>query len=325
MKYRNVGKTGLKVSEIAVGAWLTYGGKLDVEASHACLKEAVEQGINFIDIADIYARGKAEEVVGQFLKEHERSDFVISSKVFWPMSDNINDRGLSRKHIMESIDKSLRRLGTDYLDIYYCHRFDWNTSLEETVLAMTDLIEQGKILYWGTSVWEAHLLERVVRVAKELGARPPVVEQPRYNMLDRYIELHVLDTVRYNGMGLTPWSPLHYGILTGKYNDGIPEGSRASWNEGTRRALTEENLEKVRKLTDIANELDITMSQLALAWVLRLPEISAAITGATKPEHVRTNARASDVSLSSDVLNQIEQILQNKPVHHGPYRPIMDL
>ncbi len=322
MKYRRVGRTGLRISEIGIGAWLTYGNKLEKEQSHKCLTAAIDAGINFIDIADVYARGNAEKIVGSFIKDYERSDLVISSKVFWPMSDNINNRGLSRKHIMESIDKSLQRLGTDYIDIYYCHRFDWHSSLEETVLAMTDLIEAGKILYWGTSVWTAHQLERAVRVAKELGARPPVVAQPRYNMLDRYIEMYVLDTARYNGIGITPWSPLMYGILTGKYNEGIPEGSRASWNENLKKQLTPEVIEKVKKLTEIAKELDITMSQLALAWILRLPEISSAITGATKPEHVKTNVGASDVKLDADTLNRIEEILQNKPEIPSPYTPL---
>ena len=321
MKYRNVGKTGLKVSDISLGAWLTYGGTAEDEASKACITKAIELGVNFIDIADVYARGKAETVVGKVITDYDRKDLVISSKVFWPMSDGVNDRGLSRKHIMESIDRSLDRIGTDYLDIYFAHRFDRHTPLEETIRAMSDLVDQGLIHYWGSSVWSALNLERAVWMAKDLGLHAPVVEQPRYNMLDRYIELDVMETTKRNGMGIVCWSPLAQGVLTGKYNDGvIPEGSRATTSKFIERDLTEENFTKVKQLQEIAASKDITVSQLALAWILRRKEMSSAITGATSPNHVISNVEASELSLDMNTLEQIEKILNNKPQGHPVYQ-----
>ena len=323
VKYRKVGGTGLKISEISLGGWLTYGGTVENEASKACVTKAIELGINFIDIADVYARGKSEEVIGKIIAEenYARKDLVISSKVFWPMSEGINDRGLSRKHIMESIDDSLARIGTDYLDIYFCHRFDYQTPLEETIRAMSDLVDQGVVHYWGTSVWPAVQLERATWMAKDLGLHPPVFEQPRYNAIDRFIELDIMETCQRNGIGIVCWSPLAQGLLTGKYNDGIPTGSRATTSDFIKRDLTEENFAKVRKLQIIADTLDITVGQLALAWILRREEISSAITGATSPDHVSANVKASDVSLSSETLSEIEEILGNKPQQHPVYRP----
>ncbi|MHA1448624.1 MAG: aldo/keto reductase family protein, partial [Candidatus Hodarchaeales archaeon] len=285
MNYRRMGKTGLKISEISLGAWITYGGSVNDETAKKCVKTAIENGINFIDIADVYARGKAEQVIGDIIIEENftRKNLVISSKVFWPMSDGINDRGLSRKHIMESIDSTLERTGLENLDIYYCHRFDIHTPLEETIRAMSDLVESGLTHYWGTSVWPAVQLERAVWMAKDMGCHPPVVEQPRYNMLDRFIELDVMDTCERNGIGLTVWSPLAQGLLTGKYSEGRPEGSRGATSKWLDRELNDENIAKVKKLTEVARELEISVNQLALAWILRRPAISCAITGATKP------------------------------------------
>ncbi|MFW9855253.1 MAG: aldo/keto reductase family protein [Candidatus Thorarchaeota archaeon] len=322
MEYRRVGKTGLKISEIAIGAWLTYGGSLEKDASKPCITTAIEQGINFIDIADVYARGNAEQVVGEILIEeiYNRKDLVLSSKVFWPMSRAVNDRGLSRKHIMESVESSLDRLQTDYLDIYFCHRFDKNTPLEETIRAMSDLVEQGAVHYWGTSVWPAVQLERAVWMAKDLGCHPPVVEQPRYNMLDRYIELDVLETCRRNGIGIVCWSPLSGGLLTGKYSENIPEGTRGA-SKQLQRVMTEENLRKVAELQSIASELGLTVGQLALAWILRHDTISCAITGATKSEHVLENVKASSQQISADVLAKIEEILENQPKSNPLYEP----
>jgi voltage-dependent potassium channel beta subunit len=320
MKYRQVGNTGLKISEISYGSWLTTGGTLDDEIAKKCLSTALESGINFIDSADVYTRGEAERVIGDFLKEetYRRRDLVISSKVFWPMSDDINDRGLSRKHTMESIDSSLERLNIDDLDIYYAHRFDKNTALEETIGAMDDIVKAGKVHYWGTSVWTAANLERAFGVAKEMKANAPKVEQPRYNMLDRTIELDIMEVAKRNGMGITVWSPLYYGILTGKYNDGIPEGSRGS--EGSfQNILDKVDLDKVRKITEMAKELDITTAQLALAWILRRDEISAAIIGGTKPEQIFENVQASDVTLTKDNLENLEELLDNKPLFPGAY------
>ena len=323
MKYRYMGGTGLKISEISLGAWLTYGGAIGKSQSQLCVTKAIEMGVNFIDIADVYARGEAENIIGEIISEenYKRSDLVISSKVFWPMSDNINDKGLSRKHISESIEKSLERLGTDYLDIYFCHRFDHYTPLAETVKAMSDLVEQGLVHYWGTSVWPAVQLERAVWIAKELGCHPPVVEQSRYNMLDRFIELDIMETCKRNGIGIVCWSPLAQGILTGKYNQGKPEGSRGASSKWLDRELNPENIEKVKKIQIISEERGMTVSQLALAWILRRREVNAAITGATKPEHVESNVKASDIMLDTDTLKQLEDILNNQPKTYSLYNP----
>ena len=304
-----MGRTGLKLSEISLGGWLTFGGSVEDATAFACFDAAVDNGVNFIDLADAYARGKAETVFGQWLKGQKRSDFVISSKVYWPMSDNINDRGLSRKHIMESVEGSLKRLGTDYLDLYFCHRYDEETPLEEVVRAMSDLVQQGKVLYWGTSVWEADQLTGAVDIARQWLGYQPFVEQPRYNMLDRHIEEAIMPTCSEQGLGLVVWSPLAQGVLTTKYLDGIPEGARATYSEWIKQDLTEENIGRVKKLTAIAGDMGLTMPQLALAWILRRPEISSVITGASRPEQVEENVRASGVTLEDDVLAEIESIL----------------
>ena len=309
MKYRRVGKCGLKISEISLGSWLTFGRSVDEKNSEKIIHTALDSGVNFIDIADVYAKGRAEEVVGQCIKPTKRSDLVISSKVFWPMSENINDRGLSRKHIIESIDKSLKRIGTDYLDIYFCHRPDPETEIEETVRTMGDLVSRGKILYWGTSVWEAHQIEQAVKAAQEYNTYPPIVEQPRYNLLDRHIEAEVMPVGRRHGMGFTVWSPLAEGVLTGKYNDGVPKGTRGADSEWMKSDLSPANISGVKKLTTLAHSLGITMSQLALAWILRREEISCAIVGATKEEQLKENLAASDIRLSGEALAEIELIL----------------
>jgi voltage-dependent potassium channel beta subunit len=323
MKYRRVGKSGLKISEISLGSWLTYGGTVDDKVAKQCMATAIEQGINFIDSAEAYARGRAEEVIGDFLKDEtvQRRNLVISSKVFWPTSQDINDWGNSRKNIMNAIEGTLERLDLDYIDIYYMHRYDYTTPMKETVEVLDDLIRAGKVRYWGTSVWTAAQLERVNAVAKDLRAHKPIVEQPLYNMFYRYIELEIMSIAKTHGMGFTVWSPLAGGLLTGKYNDGIPEGSRATHSEFIKKDLTEENFAKLRKLNEIASSLDINMSQLALAWILRRPEISAAIIGATKPEHVIENVKASDVTLSKDIIEQINGILDNKPEWPSTYAP----
>ena len=313
MKYRKLGKYGLRVSEIAIGGWLTYGGTVDKSHTKKIILHAIEQGINFIDIADIYARGKSEEYIGKAIEDLTRTDLVISSKVFWPMTDNPNDRGLSRKHIMESIHKTLKRIGTDYLDIYFCHRHDPEVEIEEVVRAMEDLVRQGKILYWGTSVWTAAQIEQAVGDAHRLGGYLPAVEQPRYNMFDRHIETEILPSCEKHGLGLTVWSPLAQGLLTGKYNDGVPEDSRGGKTEWLKLDMTEENIAKVKQLATLARERDLTIGQLALAWILRLPQISCAITGATKTEQVDENVGASEVSLDPDTLHEIENILANDP------------
>jgi len=323
LKYRRVGKSGLKISEISLGSWLTYGGTVENQIAKDCMTTAVENGINFIDCAEIYAGGKAEEVIGEWLAEEtvDRKQLVISSKVFWPTSENINDWGNSRKNISNAIEGTLNRLDVDYIDIYYLHRYDYTTPVKETISVMDDLIKAGEVHYWGTSVWTAAQLERANAAAKEMGAHRPIVEQPMYNMFSRHIELEIIPVAKTHGMGFTVWSPLAQGLLTGKYNDGIPEGSRGEKSEMMKNILTEEYLSKVRKLGVIAKSLDITTSQLALAWILRRPEISAAIVGATKPDHVVESVGASDVALSSDILEQIEEVLDNKPQWPPTYAP----
>jgi voltage-dependent potassium channel beta subunit len=323
VRYRKVGKSGLKVSEISLGSWLTYGGSVEDDIAKKCMATALDLGVNFIDSAEIYAGGKAEEVIAQFFRDENvsRRNLVVSSKVFWPTSKDITDWGNSRKNIMNAIDDTLRRLEMDYIDIYFLHRYDYTTPVKETVMAMDELIKAGKVRHWGTSVWSAAQLERANAVAKEFGAHKPIVEQPLYNMFARFIELEIMPIAKTHGMGLTVFSPLGGGLLTGKYNDGVPEGSRGATTTWLKRVLTEENFTKVRKLGEIASSLDITTGQLALAWVLRRPEVSSAIVGATKPEHVIDNVEASDIDLSKDTLEQIEGILDNIPEWPSNYAP----
>ncbi|MFN8445784.1 MAG: aldo/keto reductase family protein [Caldilineaceae bacterium] len=311
MQYRRVGRAGMKVSAISLGAWITYGGSVEDQTATQCIRTAIENGINFIDVADAYAKGQAEIVVGKAIKEFKRSDLVLSSKLFWPQSDNINDRGLSRKHIMESIHKTLKRFDTDYIDLYFCHRFDAETPMEETVRAMDDLVHQGKILYWGTSVWSAAQIQEAVDTARQYNCYLPQVEQPRYNMFDRHVESeNILDTCAKNGIGVVCWSPLAQGLLTGKYNNGVPEGSRASQQKGLQNELTDAKLGQIKALAKLASDQGLTVGQLALAWILRRPELSSAIIGASKPEQVIENVKAADVTLGEEVVAKIEEILK---------------
>ncbi len=304
-----MGHTGLKISEISLGAWLTYGGTVEQKTSEKIVRRAIELGVNFIDIADIYAKGSAETAVGKAIAPLKRTDLVISSKLFWPMTENVNDRGLSRKHIMESIRGTLKRIGTDYLDIYFCHRFDPETPVEETVRAMEDLVRAGDILYWGTSVWEADQIDDAVSSAVHWRGYPPSVEQPRYNLLDRHIEKEIIPACDRHGMGLTVWSPLAQGLLTGKYSGGIPKDSRGANTRWMERDLTEENIAKVNKLGELAGDLGITIVQLAIAWILRLPQISCAIVGATSVEQLEQNLSACGVTLDDETLTKIEKII----------------
>lgn len=311
MNYRRLGKAGIKISEISLGAWLTYGNSVDAAMTKKIIAAAIGRGVNFIDVADIYARGEAEKVVGLAIKDYRRADLVISSKVFWPMSDNINDRGLSRKHILESVDRSLKRLGLEYLDLYFCHRFDPEVEIEEVVRAMEDLIRGGKVLYWGTSVWDADQIERAVGDARAWGGYLPAVEQPRYNMFDRHIEAEIIPRCARYGMGLVVWSPLAQGLLTGKYNEGVPPESRGGRTEWLKADLTAENIHRVKKLAALARSIDVTVAQLALAWILHRPEISCAIIGATRVEQLEENLKATEVHLDSETLEKIEMILKN--------------
>jgi voltage-dependent potassium channel beta subunit len=315
MQYRNVGQSGLKVSAISLGAWLTYGSNAVEEAAAIqCIRTAIEHAINFIDVADIYSGGRAETVVGKVIKDYQRSDLVISTKAFWPMSDNVNDRGLSRKHITESVNKSLKRFDTDYIDIFFCHRYDAEVPVEESVRAIEDLIRQGKVLYWGTSMWNAANITEGVNVAKAINANRPIVEQPEYNMLDReFVEGGLDAALAANGMSMVVWSPLAQGILTGKYNDGIPSDSRYNTVEWFKNHITPAKLEKARGITQLAQEMGTTPAALAIAWVLHNPVVASAITGATKPGQVLENLKALDVTITDEINQRIEGILQNKP------------
>jgi voltage-dependent potassium channel beta subunit len=317
MQYRRLGRSGMKVSAISIGAWLTYGSsRMEEDGAAACLRTAIEAGINFIDVADIYARGEAEKVVGRVVRDYDRTKLVISTKAYWPMSDDVNDRGLSRKHIVESVEKSLRRFGLDYLDIFFCHRYDDDTPTDETVAAISDLIRQGKILYWGTSMWSASNIEEAIGFAHSLHGYAPVTEQPLYNMLDRdVVEGELEETCLKRGVGLVVWSPLAQGVLTGKYNDGVPDDSRAknvdqAWFA---KQIESGRIERVRKLGVLAAEMGTTTSALALAWAMKNPAVASVITGATKPEQVHENLKALDVQITPEIDAKIEAILDNKP------------
>ena len=318
MHYRRLGRSGIKVSEITYGAWVTFGNQLSVAEARELIHMAYDHGINFFDNADIYARGQAEIIMGKAIEGIPREALVLSSKVFWPTMPGPNGRGLSRKHITESIHASLRRLNTDYLDIYYCHRFDPDTPVEEVVYAMNTLIQQGKILYWGTSQWTGAQIVEAIGIARQNHLIPPTVEQPQYNMCHRrQVEIDLAPVAQKFGIGLTTWSPLYSGILTGKYNDGIPEGSRAALENMAwiRDRITPETIAKVRKLSALAEELGITTAQLAIAWLLRRKDVSSVITGASKVPQLEENIGAADAlaKLGNDVQEQIEAILENAP------------
>jgi voltage-dependent potassium channel beta subunit len=287
----------LKVSEISLGSWITFGAQIDEATAMSLIHTAYDQGINFFDNADMYANGQAEVVLGKAIQDLTREELVISSKVFWPTGKGPNARGLSRKHITESIHGSLKRLQLDYLDLYFCHRYDPDTPVEEVVRTMTDLIHQGKVLYWGTSEWEASQVMEAYGIARQYGLIPPTMEQPQYNLFHRKrVEDTIMPISRDLGLGLTTFSPLYYGILSGKYNDGIPQGSRASLDDygWIRDRITPANIAIVKKLTEVANDLSITPSQLAIAWILRRKEVSSVITGASRLEQLDENLGASE-------------------------------
>lgn len=317
MQYRRLGKSGIKVSEVSLGTWLTYGKTVEQDAAKQCFRTAFEQGVNFFDTANIYAYGASETVVGEILKDFTRSDLVLGTKVYFPMSQKVNDRGLSRKHIRESCEASLKRLGTDYIDLYQCHRYDTESELEEVISAMDDLVKQGKIIYWGVSQWSAVQICDAAHLSRHHNKAKPQSNQPVYNMLNRSLEVDVMDLCEREGMGLVVWSPLAEGVLTGKYSGGsIPDDSRAANDQSNffiKNRLTPEKLDKVDRLKPIAGELGLTMSQLALAWCLRRKELSAVITGASRPEQVIDNVKASGFIIPDDVLALIEEILDNVP------------
>ncbi len=330
MEYRFLGRSGLKLSALSLGAWVTYGQQIGEDVAYECMKAAYDAGVNFFDNAEAYARGMAETIMGNIIRRAgwKRSDLVISTKIFWG-GRGPNNSGLSRKHIMEGMHASLKRLQMDYVDLVFCHRPDLYTPIEETVWAMNLLIQQGKALYWGTSEWSAERIMEAYGVARREHLIPPLMEQPQYNMFHRErVEREYARLYKEIGLGTTIWSPLASGVLTGKYNQGIPKGTRMTlagyeWlreevesEEGRRR------IEKVKRLTPIAEELGCSMAQLALAWCLKNPNVSTVITGASKPAQVTENLRALEVvdKLEPAVMERIENILENKPQPEEDFR-----
>ncbi len=314
MNYRKLGRTGLNVSEISLGSWLTYGNSTEKATAIETIDKAYELGVNFFDTANVYAIGKAETIVGEALKKYPRESYVLATKVFWPMGKGPNDKGLSRKHVFEQAHASLKRLGVDYVDIYYCHRYDPETPVEETLRTIDDLIRQGKILYAGVSEWTALQMAEALHTADRYLLDRIVVNQPKYNMLNRYIENEIVPFGMDNGIAQVVFSPLAQGILTGKYKPGtkIPKDSRAAdpnSNMFMLDNLKDEILIKVQKLENLAKEMGISLSQLALAWILRLDNVSSAIIGASKASQVEENVKASGIEIPDEVQQKIEDIL----------------
>ena len=323
MKYRYLGNSGLKVSELSFGSWVTFGSQVDVDKAVSLMKIAYEAGVNFFDNAEVYSSGQAEEIMGKAIKKAgwKQKDLVLSTKIFWG-GDGPNELGLSRKHIIEGMDGSLKRMGLEYVDLVFAHRPDIHTPIEETVRAFDHLINQGKAFYWGTSEWSAQQIMEAYGVARREHLIPPLMEQPQYNMFHRErVEVEYQRLYTEIGLGTTIWSPLASGLLTGKYNDGIPEDSRATLEgyEWLRKRFTDkeaqEQIQKVIKLSKVAKELSCTTAQLALAWCLLNPHVSTVITGASKSSQVEENMKALEIvdQLTADVVETIEGILDNKP------------
>lgn len=323
MEYRRLGKSGLQVSALSFGSWVTFGHQIENNVAEECMKVAYDNGINFFDNAEAYAGGKSEIVMGNILKKMnwDRSTYVVSSKVFWG-GKLPNQMGLSKKHIVEACNNALKRLQVEYLDLYFCHRPDKNTPVEETVRAMDTLIQQGKILYWGTSEWSAQEIMEAYGIARQYGLTPPTMEQPQYNMFHRdKFEVEFNKLYSEIGLGTTIWSPLASGILTGKYNNEIPKDTRfelANMDWLKKEALGEDgqkNINKAKQLTVLANELNTNLPRLALAWCLKNKNVSTVITGASKVEQLKDNLQALEVveKLTEDVMLKIETILNNKP------------
>ncbi|GIF04510.1 aldo/keto reductase family protein [Actinoplanes siamensis] len=314
MEFRHLGRSGLLVSEIAYGNWITHGSQVEEEAALACVRAALESGITTFDTADVYAGTRAEEVLGRALKDERRDGLEILTKVYWRTGPGANDSGLSRKHIMTSIDGSLRRLGTDYVDVYQAHRYDHNTPLEETMEAFADVVRAGKAHYIGVSEWDASQIRAAKALADDLRIRL-VSSQPQYSILWRVIEAEVVPASQELGLGQIVWSPLAQGVLTGKYKAGEqpPAGSRATDEKSgagfIARWLEDDVLNTVARLRPLADEAGLTMGQLAIAWVLNNPNVSAAIIGASRPEQVRDNVKASGVKLEPALLKAIDEIV----------------
>jgi voltage-dependent potassium channel beta subunit len=320
MNYRRLGKAGIKVSELSLGAWVTYGEQVGQDVAETCMIAAYDQGVNFFDNAEGYAQGKAETVMGNVIKKvgWRREDLVISTKIFWG-GNGPNDTGLSHKHIIEGVNNSLRRLQMDYVDLLFCHRPDQNTPIEETVRAMDQVIKSGKAMYWGTSEWSAAEIMRADGIARQYNLTPPAMEQPQYNMFERArFEKEYAILYREIGYGTTIWSPLASGLLSGKYNDGIPQDSRANlpgYEWLRKHVLTPDRIEKVKLLAPIAGDLGCTLAQMSLAWCLKNPNVSTVITGASRAEQVKENMKALEIvpKLTSEIMVQIESVLDNNP------------
>jgi voltage-dependent potassium channel beta subunit len=321
MRYRTLGHSGLKLSVIGLGSWLTYGSTVERETARQCVLRAWEKGINFIDTANVYARGAAEEVLGPVLKELKRDALVLATKVYFPMGETVNERGLSRKHIHDQLHHSLRRLQVEYIDLYQCHRFDVTTPMEETCEMMNDLVRAGKILYWGVSEWNADQIAGAVALCRARGWAVPISNQPQYSALWRRIEERVLPTCESYGVGNVVWSPLAMGILTGKYTDAKnpPAGTRASTPnaEMMEDYFTQPVLDAVQKLRPLAERAGCTPAQLALAWCLRQRAVTSVIVGATKVSQVDDNAAAGDLEIDPSIFAEMDAILG--PV--APYEP----
>jgi voltage-dependent potassium channel beta subunit len=330
MEYRNLGSTGLKISALSYGAWVTFGPQMNEEVAADCMHRAHDAGVNFFDNAEVYADGVAEAIMGAVLARSgwDRSSYIVSTKIYWG-GEGPNQRGLSRKHIVEGTDAALQRFGLDYVDLIFCHRADLHTPVEETVWAMNHVIQQGKAFYWGTSEWPVQRILEACHVARREHLIPPIMEQPQYHLFHRdRFEKEYLPLYVDHGFGTTIWSPLAGGLLTGKYNDGIPEGTRVDlkgyeWlrprceGDGPARKIA-----KVRQLAPIAEELDCTLAQLAIAWCLANPNVSTVITGASRPEQVTENMKAMDVyeRLTPEILDEIEAIVDNKPPPEPDWR-----
>ncbi|TRX62172.1 aldo/keto reductase [Fulvivirga sp. M361] len=327
MEYQRLGKSGLQVSRLSFGSWLTFGKQVGDTTAEDLMKTAYDGGVNFFDNAEAYAGGKSEEVMGEVLKKMgwQRDSYIVSSKVFFGADGGSGSlmptqKGLNRKHVVEACDQALKRLQMDYLDLYFCHRPDKNTPIEETVWTMHNLIQQGKILYWGTSEWSAQEIMEAHRIAERYNLIGPTMEQPQYNMLVREkVEVEYDQIYKTVGLGTTIWSPLASGVLTGKYNDGFPEDTRLGiegmeWLKD--RTLAEQNLSRVRKVSEFARELEVSMPLLAIAWCLKNDNVSTVILGASKTSQLEENLKAFDIldKLTDESMTKIDEILENKPV-----------
>lgn len=331
MEYRFLGRSGLKVSALSFGSWVTFGNQVDKGVAYETMKVAYDAGVNFFDNAEAYGGGQSETIMGNVIQKAgwKRSDLVLSTKIFWG-GEGPNDQGLSFKHIKEGAEAALRRLQTDYVDLVFCHRPDKHTPIEETVWAMDQMIKEGKALYWGTSEWSARQIRQAYDFARSANLRPPLMDQPQYNMFKRKkVEQEFAPLYEEIGLGTTIWSPLASGLLTGKYNDGVPEGSRLSLEnyDWLREKLLEsesgrQKLQKVQALSKIADEAGIAMPHFALAWCLKNKDVSTVITGASKVEQVQQNMKAIDVvdQMTPDIMDRVEEVLDNKPAPEKDYR-----